>query len=181
MKSLVESLNESLVNEGLLQKIKSLFAKNKKEASKEELTEKQKVDKSGVHNLDDCGDEGIKKLADIFKETQGHKDTFTEVMDVLPWIQGLYDGAYTNDNIGISREDEFGEKRMYAFRRRLVSDPDAKKLLNDEGNDLTNAPIIALIHGYVYGFNFARFNELVSYEQKKFTLKDGEKYLKILK
>lgn len=181
MKNLTEFLNESLVNENFLEKIKSIFKKTKKEASEDTLTEKEKVDKSGVHNLDNCGDEGIKKLANIFKETQGHKDSFTEVMDVLPWIQGLYDGAYTNDNIEISRYDQFGEKRMDTFQRRLTKDPDAKKLLNDEGNDLANMYMNDLIHGYVYGFNFAKFNDLVSYEEKKFTMKDGEKYLKIVK
>ena len=49
MKSLTESLNDSLLNEGLLDKIKQIFKKSKKDVKEEEKTAKEMLDKLGVY------------------------------------------------------------------------------------------------------------------------------------
>ena len=44
MKSLTESLNDSLLNEGFMDKIKSIFKKSKKDVKEEEKTAKKMLD-----------------------------------------------------------------------------------------------------------------------------------------
>lgn len=56
MKSLTESLNDSLLNEGLLDKIKSIFKKSKKDVKLKEDTAKEMLDELGVYELDNISD-----------------------------------------------------------------------------------------------------------------------------
>ena len=79
--------------------------------------------------------------------------------------------------------DEFGEKRLHIRMNDLAKDPDAKKLTDERQQypELNPSARIDYIHGYVYAFNFAKFNELVSYEKKTFKYKDGIKWNKKLK
>ena len=67
--------------------------------------------------------------------------------------------------------------------QNLAEDPDAKKLTDERQQypELNPSARIDYIHGYVYAFNFAKFNELVSYEKKTFKYKDGIKWNKKLK
>lgn len=65
MKSLTESLNDSLLNEGLLDKIKSIFKKSKKDVKLKEDTAKEMLDKLGVYELDNISDDDLIKIANI--------------------------------------------------------------------------------------------------------------------
>ena len=59
MKSLTESLNDSLLNEGFLDKIKSIFKKSKKDVKEEEKTAKKMLDELGIFELDDITDKEL--------------------------------------------------------------------------------------------------------------------------
>lgn len=181
MKSLTESLNDSLLNEGLLDKIKSIFKKSKEDVKGEEKTAKGMLDELGIFELDDISDENLIKISKIYKKTAGMEHDFDQPIDCVAWLQGLYDGAYTNDDM--KNYDEFGEKRLHIRMRDLAKDPDAKELTNDRSDfpELGQGSSIDYIHGYVYAFNFAKFNELVSYEKKTFKYKDGIEWNKKLK
>ena len=96
MKSLTESLNDSLLNEGFLDNIKSIFKKSKKE---EEKTAKKMLDELGIFELDNISDKDLIEISKIYKKTAGTKYDFEQPIDCLAWLQGLYDGAYTNDDM----------------------------------------------------------------------------------
>ena len=181
MKSLTESLNNSLLNEGLLDKIKSIFKKSKKDVKLKDDTAKEMLDKLGIYELDDISDEDLVAMASIYKKTAGSKYDFEQPIDCVAWLQGLYDGAYTNDDM--ENYDEFGEKRLHIRMNDLAEDPDTKKLTDERQQypELIPSAKIDYIHGYVYAFNFAKFNELVSYEKKTFKYKDGIEWNKKLK
>ena len=73
-----------------------------------EDTAKEMLDKLGVYELDNISDENLIKIAGIYKKTVGSKYDFGQPIDCVAWLQGLYDGAYTNtDN---NKYDEFGER-----------------------------------------------------------------------
>ena len=181
MKSLTESLNDSLLNEGFLDKIKSIFKKSKKDVKEEEKTAKKMLDELGIFELDNISDKDLIEISKIYKKTAGTKYDFEQPVDCLAWLQGLYDGAYTNDDM--ENYDEFGEKRLHIRMNELTEDPDAKKLTDERKQypELIPSARIDYIHGYVYAFNFAKFNELVSYEKKTFKYKDGIEWNKKLK
>ena len=71
MKSLAESLNDSLLNEGLLDKIKSIFKKSKKDVKEEEKTAKKMLDEVGIFELDDISDKDLIEISKIYKKTAG--------------------------------------------------------------------------------------------------------------
>ena len=181
MKSLTESLNDSLLNEGLLDKIKSIFKKSKKDVKLKEDTAQEMLDKLGVYELDNISDEDLVVVADIYKKTVGLKYDFDQPIDCVAWLQGLYDGAYTNDDM--ENYDEFGEKRLHIRMRDLAKDPDAKELTNDRSDfpELIPSAKIDYIHCYIYGFEFARQNGLKCKEKKTFKYKDGIEWNKKLK
>ena len=76
MKSLKESLNDSLLNEGLLDKIKQIFKKSKKDLKEEEKTAKNMLDELGVFELDDISDKDLIEISKIYKKTLGSKYDF---------------------------------------------------------------------------------------------------------
>ena len=181
MKSLTESLNDSLLNEGFLNKIKSIFKKSKKDVKLKEDTAKEMLDKLGVYELDNISDENLINIASIYKKTVGSKYDFDQSIDCVAWLQGLYDGAYTNtDN---SKYDEFGERRLNLGMQNLAEDPDAKKLTDERQQypELIPSAKIDYIHCYIYAFEFARENELKCKEKKTFKYKDGIEWNKKLK
>ena len=180
MKSLTESLNDSLLNEGLLDKIKSIFKKYKKDVKGEEKTAKKMLDELGIFELDDISDKNLIEISKIYKKTAGMEHDFDQPIDCVAWLQGLYDSAYTNDDM--ENYDKFGEKRLHMRMNDLAKDPDAKELIDEnQHSELIPSAKIDYIHGYVYAFNFAKFNELVSYEKKTFKYKDGIEWNKKLK
>ena len=63
MKSLTESLNDSLLNEGFLDKIKQIFKKSKKDIKEEEKTAKKMLDELGVFELDNISDKDLIKIS----------------------------------------------------------------------------------------------------------------------
>lgn len=83
MKSLTESLNDSLLNEGFMDKIKSIFKKSKKDVKLKEDTAKEMLDKLGVYELDNISNENIIKMASIYKKTVGSKYDFDQPIDCL--------------------------------------------------------------------------------------------------
>ena len=169
------------IHEGFLDKIKSVFKKPKKDVKLKEDTAKEMLDKLGVYELDNISDEDLVALACIYKKTVGSKYDFEQPIDCVAWLQGLYDGAYTNTDD--SKYDEFGERRLNLGMQNLAEDPDAKKLIDERQKypELIPSAKIDYIHCYVYAFNFAKFNELVSYEKKTFKYKDGIEWNKKLK
>lgn len=181
MKSLTESLNDSLLNEGFMDKIKQIFKKSKKDVKLKEYTAKEMLDKLGVYELDNIRDENLIKIASIYKKTVGSKYDFDQPINCVAWLQGLYDGAYTNtDN---SKYDEFGERRLNLSMQNLAEDPDAKKLTDERQQylELIHSAKIDYIHCYIYAFEFARENELKCKEKKTFKYKDGIEWNKKLK
>ena len=71
MKSLTESLNDSLLNEGFLDKIKSIFKKSKKDVKEEEKTAKKMLDELGIFELDNISDKDLIEISKIYKKTAG--------------------------------------------------------------------------------------------------------------
>lgn len=188
MKSLIESLNDSLLNEGFLDKIKSIFKKSKKDVKLKEYTAQEMLDKLGVFELDNISDGNLIKISEIYKKTIGNKWSFESTIECLAWVQGLYDGAYTN--VDDTKYDQFGEDRLDNHKTRIAKEinkndynEEAKSLLNTTLNypELSPSPTMDFIYGYIYGFEFARLNHLECKEKKEFTYKDGLKYNKILK
>ena len=181
MKSLTESLNDSLMNEGLLDKIKQIFKKSKKDVKEEEKTAKKMLDELGIFELDNISDKDLIEISKIYKKTAGSKYDFEQPVGCVAWLQGLYDGAYTNTDD--NKYDEFGEKRLHIRMTDLAEDPDAKELINDRVDfpELSNGPKIDYIHSYIYGFQFASSNELKCKEKKTFKYKDGIEWNKKLK
>ena len=165
----------------IIKSIFKKFKKSKKDVKLKEDTAKEMLDKLGVYELDNISDENLIKIAGIYKKTVGSKYDFDQPIDCVAWLQGLYDAAYTNDDM--ENYDEFGEKRLHIRMNNLAEDPDVKKLTDDRSDfpELSPGSKIDYIHGYVYGFNFAKFNELVSYEKKTFKYKDGIEWNKKLK
>lgn len=181
MKSLTESLNDSLLNEGLLNKIKSIFKKSKKDVKEEEKTAKKMLDELGVFELDDISDKDLIEISKIYKKTAGTKYDFEQPIDCLAWLQGLYDGAYTNTDD--SKYDEFGERRLNLGMQNLAEDPDAKKLTDERQQypELIPSAKIDYIHCHIYAFEFAKENGLKCKEKKTFKYKDGIEWNKKLK
>lgn len=176
MRSLIEYIQESKdtsVNEGLLSKIKSLFKKSKDDVHQNEQTIQQLLDKIGISELDDISDSDLIKITNMYKKTVGSRHDFDQPIDCLSWVQGLYDGAFTNTDD--TKYDEFGEKRLDSHIRNLAKDPDAKKLTDERQQypELIPSARIDYIHGYVYGFEFAKQNHFKCEEKKHFTYKDG--------
>lgn len=165
----------------IIKSIFKKFKKSKKDVKLKEDTAKEMLDKLGVYELDNISDENLIKIAGIYKKIVGSKYDFEYPIDCVAWLQGLYDGAYANDDM--ENYDEFGEKRLHIRMNDLAEDPDAKKLTDDRSDfpELSPGSKIDYIHGYVYAFNFAKFNELVSYEKKTFKYKDGIEWNKKLK
>ena len=174
-------MNDSLLNEGFMDKIKSIFKKSKKDVKLKEDTAKEMLDKFGIYELDNISDENLIKISKIYKKTVGMEHDFDQPIDCVAWLQGLYDAAYTNDDM--ENYGEFGEKRLHIRMNKLAEDLNAKKLTDErqQYHELIQSAKIDYIHGYVYAFNFAKFNELVSYEKKTFKYKDGIEWNKKLK
>ena len=168
-------------NKRLLDKLKSIFKKSKKNVKEEEKTAKKMLNELGIFELDDISDKNLIEISKIYKKTAGMEHDFDQPIDCVAWLQGLYDGAYTNDDM--ENHDEFGEKRLHMRMGDLAKDLDAKKLTDERQQypELIPSAKIDYIHGYVYAFNFAKFNELVSYEKKTFKYKDGIEWNKKLK
>lgn len=59
------------MDEGLLDKIKSIFKKFKKDVKLKEDTVEEMLDKLGVYELDDISDEDLVSVASIYKKTVG--------------------------------------------------------------------------------------------------------------
>ena len=181
MKSLTESLNDSLLNEGLLDKIKQIFKKSKKDIKLKEDTAKEMLDKLGVYELDNISDKDLIEISKIYKKTAGTEYDFEQPVGCVAWLQGLYDGAYTNTDD--NKYDEFGEKRLHIRMTDLAEDPDAKELINDRVDfpELSPGSQLHYIHSYIYGFHFAASNGLKCKEKKTFKYKDGIEWNKKLK
>lgn len=181
MKSLTESLNDSLLNEGLLDKIKQIFKKSKKDVKEEEKTAKKMLDELGIFELDNISDKDLIGISKIYKNTAGTEYDFEQPIGCVAWLQGLYDGAYTNTDD--NKYDEFGEKRLHIRMTDLAEDPDAKELINDRADfpELSPGSQLHYIHSYIYGFQFASSNELKCKEKKTFKYKDGIEWNKKLK
>ena len=165
----------------IIKSIFKKFKKSKKDVKLKEDTAKEMLDKLGVYELDNISDKDLVAVASIYKKTVGSKYDFDQPIDCVAWLQGLYDGAYINTDD--SKYDEFGERRLNLGMQNLAEDPDAKKLIDDRSDfpELSPGFKIDYIHDYVYAFNFAKFNELVSYEKKTFKYKDGIEWNKKLK
>ena len=80
MKSLTESLNDYLLNEGLIGKIKSIFKKSKKDVKEEEKTAKNMLDELGIFELDNISDKDLIKISKIYKKTAGTKYDLQEAL-----------------------------------------------------------------------------------------------------
>lgn len=160
----------------IIKSIFKKFKKSKKDVELKEYTVKEMLDKLGVYKLDNISDENLIKIASIYKKTVGSKYDFDQPIDCVAWLQGLYDGAYTNT-------DEFGERRLNLSMQNLAEDPDAKKLTNDRSDFLELSPgsKIDYIHSYIYGFQFAASNGLKCKDKKTFKYKDGIEWNKKLK
>lgn len=165
----------------IIKSIFKKFKKSKKDIGLKEDTAKEMLDKLGVYELDNISDEDLIKIAGIYKKTVGSKYDFEQPIDCVAWLQGLYDGAYTNTDD--SKYDEFGERRLNLSMQNLAEDPDAKKLTNDRSDFLELSPgsKIDYIHSYIYGFQFAASNGLKCKDKKTFKYKDGIKWNKKLK
>lgn len=165
----------------IIKSIFKKFKKSKKDIGLKEDTAKEMLDKLGVYELDNISDEDLIKIAGIYKKTVGSKYDFEQPIDCVAWLQGLYDGAYTNTDD--SKYDEFGERRLNLSMQNLAEDPDAKKLTNDRSDFLELSPgsKIDYIHSYIYGFQFVRENGLKCKEKKTFKYKDGIEWNKKLK
>lgn len=59
------------MDEGLLDKIKSIFKKSKKDVKLKEDTAEEMLDKLGVYELDDISDEDLVSVTSIYKKTVG--------------------------------------------------------------------------------------------------------------
>lgn len=181
MRSLIEYIQENQdasvnstnvhFNESLLGKVKSLFKKSKDDIYQKEQTIQQMLDKIEIHELDDISENDLIKIANMYKKTLGSKYDFNQPIDCLSWIQGLYDGAYTNSDD--TEYDLFGEKRLDSHIQKLANDPDAENLVNSDGSELIPSARIDYIHGYVYSFEFTKQTHLKCKEKKYFTYKDG--------
>nr|DAM31340.1 MAG TPA: hypothetical protein [Ackermannviridae sp.] len=165
----------------IIKSIFKKFKKPKKDVKLKEDTAKEMLDKLGVYELDDISNENLIKIAGIYKKTVGGKYDFDQPIDCVAWLQGLYDGAYTNTDD--NKYDEFGERRLNLGMQNLTEDPDAKKLTDDRSDFLELSPgsKIDYIHSYIYGFQFAASNELKCNEKKTFKYKDGIEWNKKLK
>lgn len=165
----------------IIKSIFKKFKKSKKDVKLKEDTAKEMLDKLGVYELDNISDENLIKIASIYKKTVGSKYDFDQPIDCVAWLQGLYDGAYTNTDD--SKYDEFGERRLNLGMGNLAEDPDAKKLTDNRSDfpELSPGSKIDYIHGYIYGFQFAASNGLKCKEKKTFKYKDGIEYNKKLK
>lgn len=80
------------MDEGLLDKIKSIFKKSKKDVKLKEDTAEEMLDKLGVYELDDISDEDLVAVTSIYKKTVGMKYDFDKPIGCVAWLQGLYDG-----------------------------------------------------------------------------------------
>ena len=165
----------------IMKSIFKKFKKSKKDIELKEDTAKEMLDKLGVYELDNISDEDLIKIAGIYKKTVGSKYDFEQPIDCVAWLQGLYDGAYTNTDD--SRYDEFGERRLNLGMQNLAEDPDAKKLTDERQQypELIPSAKIDYIHCYIYAFEFARENVLKCKENKTFKYKDGIEWNKKLK
>lgn len=106
------------------------------------------LDKLGVYELDNISDENLIKIAGIYKKTVGSKYDFEQPIDYVAWLQGLYDGAYTNTDD--SKYDEFGERRLNLGMQNLAEDPDAKKLTNERQQYLELIPSAKIDYTLLY-------------------------------
>lgn len=165
----------------IIKSIFKKFKKSKKDIGLKEDTAKEMLDKLGVYELDNISDKDLIAVASIYKKTVGSKYDFEQPIDCVAWLQGLYDGAYTNTDD--SKYDEFGERRLNLGMQNLAEDPDAKKLTNDRSDFLELSPgsKIDYIHSYIYGFQFAASNGLKCKDKKTFKYKDGIEWNKKLK
>lgn len=165
----------------IIKSIFKKFKKSKKDVELKEYTVKEMLDKLGVYELDNISDDDLIKIANIYKKTVGMEHDFDQPIDCVAWLQGLYDGAYTNTDD--SKYDEFGERRLNLSMQNLGEDPDAKKLTNDRSDFLELSPgsKIDYIHSYIYGFQFAASNGLKCKDKKTFKYKDGIEWNKKLK
>ena len=131
----------------IMKSIFKKFKKSKKDVKLKEDTAKEMLDKLGVYELDNISDENLIKIAGIYKKTVGSKYDFDQPIDCVAWLQGLYDAAYTNDDM--ENYDEFGEKRLHIRMNNLAEDPDVKKLTDDRSDfpELSPGSKIDYIHG----------------------------------
>ena len=165
----------------IIKSIFKKFKKSKKDVKLKEDTAKEMLDKLGVYELDNISDEDLVTMVSIYKKTVGSKYDFDQPIDCVAWLQGLYDGAYTNTDD--TKYDEFGERRLNLGMQNLAEDPDAKKLTDERQQypELIPSAKIDYIHCHIYAFEFARENGLKCKKKKTFKYKDGIEWNKKLK